>query len=95
MIGPIVVLGVATFLLKGAGALVHRVPPVIERRLAGLAPALLAALVVVELGNDDGLPEASPKTAGVAVALLLAALRLPFAVSVIAAALVAAGLRLL
>ena len=95
MIGPVLLLAVATFVLKGAGALVHRVPSALERRLAGLAPALLAALVVVEVANDDGVPEASPKTAGVAVALVLAALRLPFAVSVIAAALAAAGLRLL
>jgi branched-subunit amino acid transport protein len=91
----ILALGVITFVFKGAGALLPSIPEPIERRLAGLAPALLAALVVTELTNDHGVPHVDAKLAGVAAALVLAWRRAPFALTVIVGAAVAAGLRLL
>jgi branched-subunit amino acid transport protein len=90
----ILVLAALTFLFKGAGALVRHVPPPVARRLGGLAPALLAALVVTELTGDEGLPRLDAKAAGVAVAAVLAWRRAPFAVCVVAGAAVAACLRL-
>jgi hypothetical protein len=82
-----------TVVLKGAGALLPPPPEAIARRLSGLAPALLAALIYVELAGRGGLPHLDAKAAGVAVAVVLAALRLPFFVCVVAGAATAAGLR--
>lgn len=93
MTAAILVLAAVTFALKGAGSLVGSIPPAIERRLGGLAPALLAALVVTELTDDRGVPQLGAKAAGVAVAVLLAWRKAPFAVCVVAGAAVAAGLR--
>lgn len=89
----VVLLAVATIALKGAASVLPRVPDGLARRTAGLAPALLAALVVVEVTGADGVPQLDAKTAGVAAALVLAALRAPFAACVIAGAAVAALLR--
>ena len=95
MLLTIGVLGAVTILIKGAGALLPELPPALARRLAGLAPALLAALVYVELaGGGDG-PRPGAKAAGVVAAVALAAVRAPFAVCVVAGAAVAAGLRAL
>ena len=93
MTAAIVVLALVTFLFKGAGALVRSIPAPVERRLGGLAPALLAALVVTELTDGNGVPTLDAKAAGVAVALVLAWRRAPFVVCVVAGAAVAAGLR--
>lgn len=95
MIAAAVGLAMLTMVIKGAGALVGEIPPSIASRLSALAPALLAALVVTEIANDDGVPQIDEKTIGVAVAVVLAWRRAPFAVCVIAAAVVAAGLRAL
>lgn len=95
MIGAAAALAVITMLIKGAGALMSEIPPAVSARLAGLAPALLAALVVVELTNQDGIVQFDEKTAAVAVAVFLAWRRAPFAVCVISAAVVAAVLRAL
>jgi branched-subunit amino acid transport protein len=89
----IVALAVVTFVFKGVGALVPSIPALVERRLGGLAPALLAALVVTELTDDRGVPHLDAKAAGVAAAVVLAWRRAPFAVCVVAGAAVAAGLR--
>ena len=89
----IVALALVTFLFKGAGALVPSIPEPVERRLGGLAPALLAALVVTELTDDRGVPQPDAKAAGVAVAVVLAWRKAPFAACVLAGAAVAAGLR--
>jgi branched-subunit amino acid transport protein len=88
-------LSALTFLLKGAGSLVGRIPEPLARRLGGLAPALLAGLVVTELFGPGGTPHVDAKAAGVAVALVLAWRRAPLAVTVIAGAAVAALLRAL
>jgi branched-subunit amino acid transport protein len=71
------------------------VPEPVARRTAGLAPALLAALVVTELTSANGVPHVDAKLAGVAAAAVLSWRRAPFAVCVIAGALVAALLRAL
>jgi hypothetical protein len=94
MVVAVAVLAVLTIAIKGAGSLLPPLPHRVVRRLAGLAPALLAALVYVELTGDRGVPQLDAKAAGVGVAVVLAALRLPFAVSVVAGAATAALLRL-
>jgi branched-subunit amino acid transport protein len=93
MIAMVAILAVATILLKGAGSLLNHIPDSVAARLGGLAPALLAALVVTELTDGGGLPEMDEKAAGVAAAVLLAWRKAPFAVCVIAGAAVAALLR--
>jgi hypothetical protein len=94
MTGTVLALGAITVLLKGAGALLPHPPEHLARRLAGLAPALLAALVWVEVAGDDGAPNLGAKTAGFAAAVALYAVKAPFAVCVVAGAAVAALLRL-
>jgi hypothetical protein len=91
----VLALGAVTVLLMGAGALLPHPPEHLSKRLTGLAPALLAALVWVELAGDDGVPNLDAKTAGVAAALVLFVLRAPFAVCVVGGAAVAAAIRLL
>ena len=95
MTGAVLALGAITVLIKGAGALLPHPPEHLARRLGGLAPALLAALVWVELAGDDGVPDLDAKTAGVAAAVVLFVVRAPFAVCVVGGAAVAAALRLL
>lgn len=82
-----------TVVFKGAGAMLTRVPDPLARRLTGLAPALLAALVVTEITGANGLPSVDAKLAGVAVALVLTARRVPLALCVVAGAAVAAAIR--
>ncbi|HEX2850304.1 MAG TPA: AzlD domain-containing protein [Acidimicrobiales bacterium] len=94
MLVAIVVLAAATILIKGAGSLLPEIPDAVAARLGGLAPALLAALVITELTGADGIPRLDAKAAGVGVAVVLAAVRAPFAVCVVAGAAVAAVLRL-
>lgn len=94
MTASVLVLGAITVLIKGAGSLLPHPPEHLARRLSGLAPALLAALVWVELAGDDGLPGLDAKTAGVAGAVVLFLVRAPFAVCVVGGAAVAALLRL-
>jgi branched-subunit amino acid transport protein len=89
------VLGLAglTFLMRATGPSLPRIPTAITERTAGLAPALLAALVVIELTGPNGLIRLDVKIPAVIVAASLAAWRVPFIVCVIAGALVAATLR--
>lgn len=93
VLGLVVGLTVLTALLKGAGALLPDLPPGLAARLAGLAPALLAALVYVELTGDGDAPRLGAKAAGVGAAIVLAWRRAPFALCIVAGAAVAAGLR--
>lgn len=94
MVEAVLILGAITVLIKGAGALLPHPPEHLARRLGGLAPALLAALVWVELAGDDGLPALDAKSAGVGAALVLFVIKAPFAVCVVGGAAVAAVLRL-
>jgi branched-subunit amino acid transport protein len=71
-------------------------PPWLESRLGGLAPALLAALVASQLSAPRSmLPALDARLAGVAVATGLAVLRAPLVACVAAGALTAAACRLL
>jgi branched-subunit amino acid transport protein len=79
--------------MKAAGPLLPNIPAAITMRTVGLAPALLAALVAIELTGPNGVIHLDVKVPAVIVAGALAALRVPFIVCVIAGALVATLLR--
>jgi len=89
------ILGLAglTFAMKATGALLPNIPAAVTARTAGLAPALLAALVAIELTGPNGVIQFDVKIPAVIVAAGLAALRVPFIVCVFAGAFVAALLR--
>jgi branched chain amino acid efflux pump len=100
MAGPLalaLVLGLASlsFVMRAAGPLLPNLPSVVTERTAGLAPALLAALVAIQLTGSNGLVHLDVKVPAVLVAAVLATLRAPFIVCVVAGALVAALLRAL
>ncbi|TME52010.1 MAG: AzlD domain-containing protein [Chloroflexi bacterium] len=81
--------------MRATGPLLPNIPTAITARTAGLAPALLAALVAIELTGPNGVVHVDVKIPAVIVAGGLAALRVPFIVCVVAGALVAALLRAL
>lgn len=83
-------LGTLTFVLRGMGPFLTTVPAVITNRTVGLAPALLAALVAIELTNARGVLHPDARLAAVIVAGGLAALRAPLLLCVVAGALTAA-----
>ncbi|HXL17531.1 MAG TPA: AzlD domain-containing protein [Streptosporangiaceae bacterium] len=89
------VLGLASlsFVMRAAGPLLPNLPAAVTQRTAGLAPALLAALVAIQLTGPNGLLHVDVKLPAVLLAAVLAALRAPFIVCVVAGALVAALLR--
>ena len=93
MLTTVVLLAAITLALKGAAALFPRLPDALVRRSESLAPALLAALVVTELVDDDGIVVPDEKLAAVAIAVALAWRRAPLGVCVVAGAAVAAILR--
>jgi branched chain amino acid efflux pump len=98
MAGPLalaLVLGLASlsFVMRGAGALLPNLPVSVAQRMVGLAPALLAALVGIQLTGPHGLVQLDVKVPAVLLAAVLAALRAPFIVCVVAGALIAALLR--
>ena len=90
--------GAGTAVLKAAGPLLldrRPMPPGVQRMLALLAPALLAALILVQvLGTDDGIA-VDERLLGVAAAIVAAAFRAPIWVTVGVAALVTALARLI
>lgn len=89
------VLGLAglSFVMRATGALLPNLPTAITQRTSGLAPALLAALVAIQLTGSNGVVHLDVKVPAVLLAAGLAALRAPFIVCVIAGALVAGVLR--
>ena len=98
MAGPLalaLVLGLASlsFIMRATGPLLPNLPAAVTERTTGLAPALLAALVAIQLTGPSGIVHLDVKVPAVLVAAVLAALRAPFIVCVIAGALVAALLR--
>ncbi len=100
MAGPLalaLVLGLASlsFLMRATGSFLPNLPSAVTERTAGLAPALLAALVAIQLTGPNGVVHLDVKVPAVLVAAGLAALRAPFIVCVVAGALVAALLRAL
>jgi branched-subunit amino acid transport protein len=100
MAGPLalaLVLGLASlsFIMRATGPFLPNLPSAVRERTGGLAPALLAALVAIQLTGSTGLFHLDVKVPAVLAAGMLAALRAPFIVCVIAGALVAALLRAL
>jgi branched-subunit amino acid transport protein len=94
----VLVVTVGASLLKALGPLTlgrRRLPDSARRVVSLMAPALLAGLIVVELGGDGlgGLDRA--QVAGVAVAGLAWRLRAPMLLAVLFGAAVAAALRMI
>ena len=88
-------LSAVTMAIKAAGSLLPRIPPSVARRTIGLAPALLAGLIVTEVAGADGVPDVDAKLAGVVVALVLTWRRAPLWLTVLAGAATAAVIRAL
>lgn len=86
-------LAALTFLLRGIGPFLTAVPPRIAARTAGLAPALLAGLVAIELTDARGVFHPDARLVAVIVSAGLTALRAPVLASVGVGALAAALLR--
>jgi branched-subunit amino acid transport protein len=98
MAGPLalaLVLGLAslTYVMRATGSMLPNLPAAVTERTGGLAPALLAALVAIQLTGPNGVIHLDVKVPAVLVAAVLAALRAPFIVCVVAGAVVAGLLR--
>ena len=98
MAGPLALtlalgLGILSFAMRGVGPFLTTIPTAVQERTAGLAPALLAALVAVELTGSNGRIHLDAQLPAVVVAAGLAAMRAPLIVSVVSGAIVAALLR--
>ncbi len=80
MAGPLalaLVLGLASlsFVMRATGSFLPSVPSALTERMAGLAPALLAALVAIQVTGPNGLIHLDVKVPAVLLAGVLAALR--------------------
>lgn len=84
-----------SFVMRGAGPLLPTIPAGIADRTSGLAPALLAALVAIQLTGRSGILHPDIKLAAVIIAALLATLRVPLLICVFSGAVVAALARAL
>lgn len=94
----VLILAAGSYALRSAGPLLGsrvKIPESIQRLMTTAATLLLAALVATAALTQDGGFSGWSRTAGVAVAAVLALRRAPFPVIVIGAAVTAAGLRLL
>ena len=93
----IVAVTLASAAIKAAGPILvggRELPPRVNAVIALLAPALLAALVVMETFGDDGHLVLDERALGVGVAAVALALRAPVLLAVALAALVTALARL-
>jgi branched-subunit amino acid transport protein len=81
--------------MRGAGPWLPSLPAAITERTSGLAPALLAALVAIQLTGRNGVVHPDIKLVAVVIAAVLAALRVPLLVCVFSGAVVAAAARAL
>jgi branched-subunit amino acid transport protein len=79
--------------MRATGSFLPNLPAAVTQRTGGLAPALLAALVAIQLTGPNGLLHFDVKVPAVLFAAVLAAFRAPFIVCVVAGAVVAALLR--
>lgn len=89
-------LAVATAAIKAAGPLAlggRTLPPPLVLVISLLAPALLAALVATQTFADGKSLVIDARAAGVAAAAAAIALRAPLVVTIVAAALVTAAVR--
>ena len=92
----IVVLAVVNFVIKAAGPVLlggRELPQPLLDVIALLAPAILAALVVVGTFSEDGELRIDAQTAGVAVSGVAFVLRVPMVAAIALGALTAALLR--
>jgi uncharacterized membrane protein len=93
----IAVVAVASFAMKAAGPVLlggRELPQPVVAVIALLAPAILAALVVVGTLSDDGRLSVDAQTAGVAVSGVAFVLRVPMLAAIALGALTAALLRI-
>jgi branched-subunit amino acid transport protein len=98
LLAAIGILAVGTFSLRFAGPMMRsrfEVPERAQQFVAAAAIVLLAALVATAALMDGHGPAGIARPAGVLVGGILAWRRAPFALVVVAAAVTAAGLRLL
>ena len=98
MVAAVAALAVGTYLLRLAGTVLHdrlRLSASAQRLFPVMAVVLLTALCVTDALTESGGFAGAGRPAGVAVALVLALRRAPFAVVVVVAAAVSAVLRLL
>ena len=93
VLAMVVALALLTFILRGLGPFMTTIPPSLAARTAGLAPALLAGLVAIELTDARGLFHPDARLVAVVIAAGLATLRAPVLVCVVAGASAAALLR--
>ena len=89
----VLALAALTFILRGLGPFLTSVPASLAARTVGLAPALLAGLVAIELTDTRGIFHPDARLVAVLIAAGLAALRAPVLACVVAGALAAALLR--
>ena len=93
----VVVVAVGTIVIKAAGPVLlggRPLPPAVQRVVALLAPALLAALVATTAFGSGQSLALDARAAGLAVAAVAIALRAPVLLVVVLAATVAAVIRL-
>ncbi len=81
--------------MRATGPLMPHLPKDITDRTSGLAPALLAALVAIQLTSGSGILRLDVKALAVLVAAVFSALRVPLVLCVVAGALTAAVIRAL
>lgn len=94
----VLAVGTVTVVLKGAGPLLlgnRELPPVANRLMAMLAPALLAALVATQTFGGPHRLVLDARAAGLGAAAVCIALRAPLLVTVVVAAAVTAVVRAL
>lgn len=94
----IALLGLGTLAVKAAGPVLaagRALPPRLERFVALVPPALLAALVATGTFGSPGGLVLDPRAVGLAVAALALWRRAPFAIVVLAAAAATAAVRAL
>lgn len=93
VLGMVLALAAVTFILRGLGPFMTTVPRALAERTVGLAPALLAGLVAIELTDQRGIFHPDARLVAVLIAAGLAALRAPVLACVVAGALAAALIR--
>ena len=81
--------------MRATGPLMPHPPKALTDRTSGLAPALLAALVAIQLTSASGILRLDVKALAVLVAAVLSALRVPLVLCVVAGAVTAALVRAL
>jgi len=94
----VLAVGIGTVLLKAVGPVGvagRELPPLAERLLELVAPAILAALVIVETCASGRHLVVDARLAGVGAGIVCVLLRAPFWVVVLCGALATAGVRAL